>query len=176
MLAIRDGQVDRLATLFDRHHRALFGFFYRMTGDWAASEDLVQEVFARVLKYRAAYKDQGVFRAWLYRIARNARHDLASRAGPLEPLAEGLDVAADEPGPATQLEHKQAAVLLRHALSQLPADKRELIILARYHGLSYDELGVLLDAEPATIRVRLHRALRQLDAAFHRLQERPDAL
>jgi RNA polymerase sigma-70 factor (ECF subfamily) len=76
--------VDRLAMLFDRHHRALFGFFYRMTGDRPAAEDLVQEVFVRVLKYRAAYREQGSFKAWLFRIARNARHDFASHHPPVE--------------------------------------------------------------------------------------------
>jgi RNA polymerase sigma-70 factor (ECF subfamily) len=176
MLAIRDGQVDRLAMLFDRHHRALFGFFYRMTGDRPAAEDLVQEVFVRVLKYRAAYREQGSFKAWLFRIARNARHDFASHHPPVERIPEDTDLATGEPGPAAQLEHREAARLLRHALSQLPADRRELIILARYHGMSYEELGALMDAEPGTIRVRLHRALRQLDTIFQRLQERPYAV
>lgn len=175
MFAVRHGDLDCLATLFERHHRPLFGFFYRMTGDRPASEDLVQEVFVRVLKYRASYVERGSFRGWLFRIARNVRHDVA-RSPALEPIPGGMDIPLGEPGPAVQLEQRETASLLRQALQQLPPDKRELIILARYHGMSYEELGTLMDADPATIRVRLHRAVRRLDALFHRLQERCHAL
>ena len=171
MLDVRDGRLDSLTTLFERHHRPLFGFFHRMTSDRAAAEDLVQDVFVRVLKYRRAYRPHGSFRSWLFRIARNARHDFAAKNPVLDPISDGADVPMTTPGPSAQFERREELALLRQAMQQLPADKRELIVLARYHDMSYEELGALLDAEPATIRVRLHRALRQLDTLVHRLQE-----
>jgi HEAT repeat protein len=60
MLAVRDGDLAKLGLLFERYHRALFDFLSRMTGDRTAAEDLVQDVFVRILKYRALMHDPNV--------------------------------------------------------------------------------------------------------------------
>src|SRR5215469_9163180 len=75
MLAVRGGDVSKLGLLFDRHHRVLFDFFARMTGSRALAEDLVQDVFFRILKYRATFREDSRFKAWMFHIARNARVD-----------------------------------------------------------------------------------------------------
>src|SRR5919206_4489302 len=75
MLRTRNDEVEMLAELFERHHIALFNFFARLTGDLAASEDLVQDTFYRVLKYKRSYKPGTSFRTWMYQIARNVRND-----------------------------------------------------------------------------------------------------
>ena len=75
MRAVREGDLSRLEILFDRYHLMLFGFLIRMTGNRHVAEDLVQEVFLRILKYRATYCDDACFKTWVYRIARNARAD-----------------------------------------------------------------------------------------------------
>jgi len=73
MIAVRAGEIDKLGDLFERHHRPLYGFFVRHTGDRTASEDLVQLVFYRILKYRHTYRDEGRFSAWIYHLARQGR-------------------------------------------------------------------------------------------------------
>ena len=75
MLAVRNGDVSKLGVLFDRHHRALFDFFYRMTGLRTVADDLVQDVFFRILKYRKTFRDESSFKAWMFHIARNTRFD-----------------------------------------------------------------------------------------------------
>src|SRR5579872_1362844 len=75
MLAVRNGDVGQLAVLFDRHHRLLFDFFAKLTGSRAVAEDLVQDVFFRILKYRETFRDESRFKAWMFHIARNARID-----------------------------------------------------------------------------------------------------
>ena len=75
MLAVRDGDVERIGVLFDRHHRMLFNFFLRLTANRGLSEDLVQEVFFRMLKYRQTFQAGTNFTAWMYQIARNAHLD-----------------------------------------------------------------------------------------------------
>src|SRR2546426_961416 len=75
MLAVRRGEVSSLGILFDRHHRALFDFFARMTGSRTVAEDLVQDVFFRMLKYRGTFREDSRFKAWMFHIARNARFD-----------------------------------------------------------------------------------------------------
>src|SRR5438874_1284391 len=75
MLQVRDGAGEMLGVLFDRYQTPLFNFYSKLTGDRTLSEDLVQEVFLRILKYRQSYRPGTPFRAWIYQIARNARVD-----------------------------------------------------------------------------------------------------
>src|SRR6185295_20196098 len=75
MLAVRNGNLEKLGILFDRHQQSLFNYFYRLSGDAASSDDLVQEVFLRMLKYRRSFRQDSQFRAWMYQIARAARID-----------------------------------------------------------------------------------------------------
>ena len=81
MLQVKGGDVGRLAELFERHHVRIYHFCYRMTGNEATSQDLVQEVFMRVLKYRETFRDDSSFLPWLYRMARNASIDHFRRSG-----------------------------------------------------------------------------------------------
>ena len=85
MLDVSNGQVGKLGVLFDRNHRKLFDFFIRMTRSREVSEDLVQDVFFRILKYRATFRAGSRFTTWMYHIARNARID--HREGALNSLA-----------------------------------------------------------------------------------------
>ena len=59
------GDARAFEQLYRRHHAALYRFFRRLVRDGAAAEDLVQEVFVRLLKYRGGFRPQGNFRAWL---------------------------------------------------------------------------------------------------------------
>jgi RNA polymerase sigma-70 factor, ECF subfamily len=163
MTAVQAGDVSRLGVLFERHHRALFNFFLRLTGDRPASEDMVQDVFMRMLKYRATYRPGSQFRTWMYHLARNVRID---RVKARPPEVE-LDATAAEPpsrdeSPGDALDRHQEAALLRRALARLPEDKRELLLLSRFQGLKYEQVGELLGCEVGAVKVRVHRAIRAL--------------
>ena len=75
MLAVRDGDVERFGVLFDRYHQRLYEFFYRLGSNAASSQDLVQEVFLRMLRYRKTFRADSEFRGWMYHIARTVRID-----------------------------------------------------------------------------------------------------
>ena len=142
MLAVRDGDVSKLGLLFERYHAALFDFLSRTTGDRAAAEDLVQDVFVRILKYRQTYRDQSCFETWMFRIARNSRTDHFRKRRIVEPIREGaLGVQAPGPSPAQAFERGQEARRLKRALMRLAEDKRELLVLVRYQNMSYDRIG-----------------------------------
>src|SRR5580693_10003103 len=79
MLEVRAGDVGKLEQLFHRHHRALFHYFLHLTSSRTTSEDLVQEVFYRILKYRHTYQPEASFRAWLFQVGRNAHLDHIGR-------------------------------------------------------------------------------------------------
>src|SRR5215216_3995059 len=99
MRAVREGDLGHLGVLFERYHLPLFDFLSRMTGDRTAAEDLVQDIFVRILKYRATYRDGGSFETWLFRIARNARADYFRQRAPIEPIDdEALDHPESQPG------------------------------------------------------------------------------
>lgn len=164
MTAVQTGDVSRLGDLFERHHRALFNFFLRLSGgDRQASEDMVQDVFLRMLKYRATYRPGSQFRTWMYHLARNVRIDNV-RARP--PEVE-LDTTAHDPPsgdapPGDAVDRDQQSEILRRALARLPEDKRELLILSRFQGLKYEQVGELLGCEVGAVKVRVHRAVKTL--------------
>ncbi len=165
MTGLQAGDVSRLALLFERHHRALFNFFLRLTGERQASEDLVQDVFLRILKYHATYKPGTQFRAWMYQLARHAYLDRrkpipASAEVPLDALP--VDPPSPAPAPSELLQKDQQAALVRRALARLPEDKREVLVLSRFHGLNYEQVGALLGCEVGAVKVRVYRAVRAL--------------
>ena len=172
MLAVRDGDLAKLGLLFERYHVALFDFLSRMTGDRTAAEDLVQDVFLRILKYRATYRDGGCFETWVYRIARNARADYFKKHRAEEPVAdEHLECRAPAPGPAYRLERDREMTRLKRALMALGEDKRELIVLARYRDMKHEQIAELLGIETGTVKVRIHRAIKELREIFLRLSD-----
>src|SRR5450432_3958917 len=75
MLAVRDGDLDCMGELFERHHGPLFGYLSKVTGNRMAAEDIVQNVFQRMLKYRHTYRDEGSFTAWMYHLGRRCATD-----------------------------------------------------------------------------------------------------
>src|SRR5512133_515286 len=165
MLRVRNDEVETLSELFERHHVALFNFFYRLTGDAAGSEDLVQDSFYRVLKYRRTYKPGTAFRTWMYQIARNVRNDRYHKQRDEVDL-EAAPVATVLP--VDTVDGQQQVTRLKQALMQLPEEKRELLLLSRYQGMKYEEIARLLQCEVGTVKVRVHRALQELKEHYHR--------
>lgn len=171
MQEVRSGEIGKLEQLFDRHHRPLFHYFLRLTSNRTASEDLVQDVFYRILKYRHTYQPETSFRAWMYQIGRNAFADQAGRhkAEVAMPEEAAADFAAAGPAPDRSAQSAQEAVLLHKALKALPHDKREVLILSRFQGLKYEEIATVLKCEVGTVKVRVYRALRELGDRFFAL-------
>src|SRR5271155_452830 len=122
MLLVRAGKVELLETLFNRYQGPLFNFFCKLTGDRGASEDLVQDVFFRILKYRETFKPGTPFRAWMYHIARNARNDRWRKQKPELDVEEVEMLASKQPSQASNLINNRRAELLHKALMQLPEE------------------------------------------------------
>jgi RNA polymerase sigma factor (sigma-70 family) len=172
MGAVRDGDLTRLGPLFERYHLPLFDFLSRMTGNPGVAEDLVQDVFLRILKYRATFRDEARFDTWLYRIARNARVDYFRTRRPSEAIEEAaMNVPQAGETPAEAIERERDVARLRRALLLLREDKRELIVLARYRGMKHDQIADLLGIQVGAVKVRLHRAVQELRQIFLELPE-----
>lgn len=164
---VRDGKVEKLAVLFERHHVALFNFFLRLTGNRNISEDLVQEVFFRILNYRKTYKGESKFTTWMYQIARNTHIDFLRKKKEVLPLDEQWKESySSELSPHQELEQGQDITLMRQALARLPLKKREVLILSRYQDLKYKEIAELLGCQIGTVKAHVHRALKDLGKIY----------
>ena len=81
MIAVQQGEVGQMGTLFERHHARIYNFCHRMTGSQAASEDLVQEAFIRVTRHLHRFDTTKKFSTWVYTIASNlSKNELRNRS------------------------------------------------------------------------------------------------
>jgi RNA polymerase sigma-70 factor, ECF subfamily len=172
MAKVRDGDLAPLGVLFERYHLRLFDFLSRVTGDRVEAQDLVQDVFVRVLKYRSTYRNGASVQTWLFRIARNSTADYfrrrPRREWPTEALRDSPDVGPD---PEQIFESSRNQLRLHRALMALRDDQRELIVLARYQGLSSEQLAEIYGLEVGTVRVRIHRAVGELRDIFEHVSD-----
>lgn len=170
MKQVQAGDTAQLAFLFERYHVPLFQYLLQLSRNRALSEDLVQEVFFRVLKYAASYDPSFAFNVWLYRMARNVYFDsLHKRRG--EAVSNDLDdLRSTEPMPEEILARKQDTMFLQEALQNLPDDKREILVLSRFHNLRYEDIAQILKCEIGTVKVRVYRALKELREKFCELR------
>ena len=174
MLAVRDGELDALGELFERHHGPLFGFLVKFTGNRGAAEDIAQTVFQRMLKYRHTYRDDGRFSAWMYHLARRCAADHFRRAGAAPHATDPATLeerADDSPHAAQHASTRDDHALLHAALARLDRDDREVLLLARFQELSFAEIAGILECSVGAAKVRAHRALRELKDVFFQLQK-----
>jgi len=170
MREVREGELASMAVLFERHHRPLFHYFVHMNGNRELSEDLVQDVFVRMMKYRNSYRPDKPFAAWMYQIARNAQND-AMQKRKFEVELGHADVSSSH-GMDEKLKHEQEIELLRQAMARLPLEKRELLVLSRFQNLKYEEIASILGCEVGAVKVRVYRAVRALGQIFFELTHR----
>ena len=167
---VRDGRIEKLAIIFERHHVPLFNFFLRLTGNRAASEDLVQDVFTRILKYRATYQGEDRFAVWMYKIARNAHIDHLRKRKETVPLDGQFEEApSPEPAPEDRAVKEQESALLAKALARLSPKKQEILVLSRFQNLKYREIAELLDCPIGTVKGLVHRAVEELGDIYTKL-------
>ena len=153
--------------LVARFGRELYVFLWRMLSNEQDAEDCLQEAFLRA--YRAYPRLQGEvnFRAWLYRIAGNtARTQLKRRLrrdGREIELPDEEGAAPHRSGPADDgLEQRERLAAVRMAVRELPFKQQQSLILRKYQGLSYAEIGAALDCSPESARANVYQALRRL--------------
>jgi len=170
MIAVQQGEVGKMGTLFERHHARIYNFCHRMTGSQATSEDLVQEAFMRALKYRKTFRGDSDFLPWLYRLARNVCNDYFHQDQRFPTTTAELpeQISAD-PSAVDYVEGQEKICLLRQALLRLPVERREILILSRFEYRSYEEISQLLGCSVGAVKVRVHRAMNQLRDTYREM-------
>ncbi len=185
----RDGDRAAFETLVRRYHRPLFAFLLRFVRDAARTEELVQEVFVRLLRMRDRYEPRGRFRTLVFSIARNLATDESRRAkfrrhrsldapartadgGEGRTLGERIaadDLPVDDAADAPALRARLLA-----AIDDLPEAQREVFLMRVGAGLSFVEIARALDLSDNTVKSRMRYALEKLRAALDDLDPRVD--
>lgn len=160
MAEVAGGNLDVLKILFDKHHVHIFNFLYKMCGDRMLSEDLTQDVFYKVIKYRTSYK-HGSFVSWLFTIARNSMNTHFTRNKETHNDLEAVKYKLGE-----EDEHKEDYSHLHKALQQLEASDRELVVLNRFQGIRYEELAEIMNSTPGAVKTKMSRALKKLKTVY----------
>jgi RNA polymerase sigma-70 factor (ECF subfamily) len=173
MMKVRSGEISRLGLLYERHNKMLFGFFYRITGDRQASEDLVQNVFVRILKFKKQFRGEGKFSSWMYSIARNEMADYFKRQKrrPDDAVFSGWRDDRADPGSHLKMEKEKQLERVEQALGRLSLDKRELLVMSRYQGMKYKEIAEVYRATEGAIKVKIFRALNDLREIYRELEK-----
>jgi len=163
MTNVKAGQLSDLAELFERYNVLLYNFFLKLTGERAASEDLTQNLFYRIIRYRHTFNmEQGSFKSWVYQMARNQHADYYKTEKKVSELFGQTSEEMESIAAREELGHEEDYQRLRIALGQLGPVERELIVLSRYEGLKYSEIAKMKDSTVGAIKVQIHRAIKQL--------------
>jgi RNA polymerase sigma-70 factor (ECF subfamily) len=165
--------------LVDAYGSRLFGYLYRLTGARDEAEELLQELFVRLVRTLPEYEHDGRFEGWLFRIATNLARDRVRRRQ-RAPAVLSLDAAGNDvgnptgpsswqeladlsgPSPEAPLELREEADALQRALSKLPGPEREVVMLRHFSGMSFAEIAEAMDTPLGTALARAHRGLGKL--------------
>lgn len=174
MLLVQQGQLDKLAPLFEAYKVKLFNYFLQRGHSRSASEDLVQETFTKVLAYRDSFSGQGTFRSWLYGVARNTavdhyrKHKISDQHESLE-LREHTNELAVENDLADNLSLDEQHNIYQRSLTQISAQDSEIILLSRVHQLKYEDIASLLGCNINTLKSKMQAALNRLHLKYQEL-------
>ncbi len=163
---VRAAQADRAAfgALYRRHLDRVYGYCYYLLGDHHDAEDVTERTFVAALAAIDGFRDEGAtFRAWLFRIAHNQlANALRTRARQRVARLDAVPEPRATVDPLAALTRDEEARRVRHALSLLLDDRRQVLVLRFVDGLSTDEIGQVLGRSAGAVRVLQHRALRDL--------------
>ena len=164
----QNGDSSAFDVLVRRWERKAQGAIYRLVGPGEDVRDLSQETLLKAYRGLGTFKQEARFSSWLYQIALNVCRDRMRRGRgksyvSFDELSETGDTGT-EPGPSA-LELIEARDLSRQvaaAVSALPQEQREVVVLKEYQGLTFLEIAEALDVPLSTVKTRLYRGLGQL--------------
>lgn len=168
MLRFRDGDAEAFRVLYLRHKDPVYRYLLRMSMDTHHAEDLMQEVWSRIITSRRRYRPTARFTTFLYRIAHNCFIDFArrrSRRGH-EQRAEEVGLADAGPRPEEAAELALARRRLDAALAALPAEQRDAYLLREEAGLGIEAIAAVTGVERETAKSRLRYAVSKLRHAL----------
>jgi RNA polymerase sigma-70 factor, ECF subfamily len=167
---VRAAQRDRAAfgVLYRRYVERVYGYCFYLLGDHHDAEDATERTFVAALAALERFRDDGAsFRSWLFRIAHNelANRLRDRRRRPSVALADAAEPVSHD-DPARLVAEADEARRVRRAVSRLPDERRQVVVLRFVDGLSAREIGAVIGRSEGAVRVLQHRALRDLAEAL----------
>ncbi len=173
MKMVRDGDLGKSSVLFERYKLPMYNFFLRMTYHQSTSEDLTQSVFERMIRYRTTYQPDKVFRTWIYQIARNVKADHYRKNSKMAfANIEEQENSLASGSVMEVIEKREQSKTLEAAMAQLGEEQREVLLLTRYQKMKYADVANLLNCSEGAIKVKVHRAIKELRKVYLRLDNR----
>lgn len=169
MLSVKNGNIDQLALLFERHHKKLYNLFLGQTRNPHVSEDLVQDVFVRILKYKHTYRGEGKFTTWMYSIARSAKADHFRKTKGTDSLDQVKNIPMDDLGTEDQLVKEDANKILHQALSRLSEEKKDVLLMSRFRHMKYEQIAEIMQCSVGTVKSRVFWAMKNLSKIYKQL-------
>ena len=158
-----NGDADQYAVLVDRYSAMAFNIAYRIVGDADVAKDMAQESFISAYTALEDFKFGSKFSSWLYRIVVNKcrdHHKAAKEATTVDEIVELVPARGQTPEQASS--SRQTGDMIQKALSILPVEQREVIVLKHVEGLDYGEIADILGVGVNALKVRAHRGRERL--------------
>jgi len=160
MERVRMRDARAFETIYDRHHRLVYGIAMRLLGQVSSAEDVTQAVFMKIWSASGAFED-GNFAAWIGRVTRNKCLDVL-RDKARHPAGELLwDVVSSDNVDSTAFAHLNAAIV-QSALAQLPREQRDLIELTYFAGMTQQLIAEKTGVPLGTVKTRIRTGLQRL--------------
>ena len=166
MQRVKDGNLEDMSVLFERYHLRLYNFFLKLTRDKEISQDLTQNLFYRMIKYKNSYKNDLSVKAWMYQMARNLHRDYFKEEKRAQELFMKTDSYPVDITDDSSIFHEEDYERLDMAFSSLSSEQKEIIVLSRYQGLKYEEISVIINQSVPAIKVAMHRAIKRLRGIY----------
>ena len=163
MLSVKQGDLDSMAPLFEKYHASVYLYYFRCTGDEELSKDMCQNLFARVLKFRHAFPEGANFRGWLFVVARNLKYDHYRKNKNIINNTIRTDEIKDETiTNAEEIDNHEKTQILYEALDKLKPEYRDILEMAKFEGLKYEEISKLNGSSVGAVKLKVHRAMNKL--------------
>ncbi len=172
MGAVKNGDLQQASVLFERYHKRILNFLARMVMNRAIAEDLTQNVFLRMIRYRNSYQEGNRFQSWIYQVARNVFSDHyqanKNKKADFVDVEKMIDTIMEPEEGNDQNEREET---LRRSMALLSEEQRELLVLTRFQQMKYEEVAAILDTTVANIKVKVHRAIARLREHYFELEK-----
>lgn len=164
MICIKNDDLSKAALLYERYKQRLLQFFaYRSFSDRDLSNDLVQQLFLRVIEYRKSFKDDGNFKVWLYAIAANLNKQEIKQRLQRQGL---LSAYTEEPGYVMENDDFK---VIRQIIKNMPEQYSEVLMMSKFWGMKYEEIAALKECSVGVIKTRVYRAMQLLKESYFKL-------
>jgi RNA polymerase sigma factor (sigma-70 family) len=175
MIRVKSGDLGPYGLLYERHKKRLFGFFYNMNNNPSVSEDLVQNVFIRMLKYKHTFTGEGSFTAWMFKTGRNVFYDHyrnVKKGIHFLEIGSGEYHLKEEDNEQELTDSEDRLKSLQKAMMRLAPEKREILVLSKFKELKFQEIAEILGCSEGAAKVKAHRALKELRTLFFQFETR----